>query len=395
MLEFSQLLREPGSTGPRLGEARREQGAYGVNKARIRSLAVGLSCGAMAFCGLAALVSSADALDGEASAYYVLDPDFPRPSSIEFGEVSWSFFDQTKGLLVLLQRSQPTISFWTPDGTFLSGWTTDALGDPHSVELHTAASGQRSVWITDMAPPLVAGTGYGHCLKRFTLNGELVGTIGTCGQHSQGTGLDPVQFDKVTDVAFDSDGKLFVTDGDLDGLNNRVLKLEPDGTVLQVWSAPGNQPGSGPKEFNLPHAVEVDACDRVWVADALNHRIQVIGNDGTYYGELACFGADGVYGLDLVAGAPARLFVTTSPTSQPRGGTVYVYDVEMICSQPTVFTDCDAVASWPIELPPTPETAMLHAISADPRTQDVYLSELGGILPPQKWLRVRVAPETQ
>ena len=105
---------------------------------------------------------------------------------------------------------------------------------------------------------------------------------------------------KSTDIAFDSSGLMWVTDGDLDGLNNRVLSIDPaTATVLSHWSAPDNQPGSGEREFNLPHAITVDACDRVYVADALNHRVQIIRTDGTFLQELACFGDLGVYGLSL------------------------------------------------------------------------------------------------
>jgi hypothetical protein len=55
-----------------------------------------------------------------------------------------------------------------------------------------------------MAPPLLAGEGYGHCLKAFTLAGDPLSTIGSCRENSQGTGLDPVQFDEVTDIAWDA-----------------------------------------------------------------------------------------------------------------------------------------------------------------------------------------------
>jgi len=223
---------------------------------------------------------------------YVLDPSFPRPSWVTFDTVSWVDRDPESNLVYVLQRSAPPVSAWTADGELVSTWTTQVLGDPHSISFDTGPDGSTTVWITDMAPPLLVGQGYGHCLKSFTLSGEFLSTIGTCGENSQGTGLDPVQFDKVTDVAWDAAGNLLVSDGDLNGLNNRVLKLDSSGVVLASWSTPGDQPGSGPAQFDLPHMLIVDRCDRIWVADALNHRVQVIANDGTFLGVYAvAFGA--------------------------------------------------------------------------------------------------------
>jgi hypothetical protein len=224
-------------------------------------------------------------------------------------------------------------------------------------------------------------------VKEFSESGERLGTIGTCGEG--GSGLNPVQFDKVTDIAFDSKGLRWISDGDLGGLNNRVLQLDRNGNVLQVWSAPGNRPGSGPREFNLPHALDIDSCDRVYVADTLNRRIQVIGTDGTVLQQLRCFGTDGVYGLRLSkSNASGRLLLatTSSPTQNPAGGTVRLFNVAPSCtaSKP-VPGDCTAAAQWDIALPPSPMTAMLHSIDVD-SDGGIYIATLGGNLPPQKWV---------
>lgn len=313
---------------------------------------------------------------------WTLDPDFPGASPVTFANVTWSAWDSAKAQLVLLQRGAAPVTWWTADGTCVSQWNIPTLGDPHSLKLS-----QSTIWITDMAPPLLAGISYGHCLKQFSMDGTLSNTLGTCGENSQGSGLNPVQFDKVTDVAFDSSGNLFVADGDIGGLNNRVLHLTPQGTVLDVWSAPNNQPGKGPKEFNLPHALQVDGCDRVWIADALNNRIQVVTAAGEYIGSMNCFGTDGVYGLAIVPSGmqTAWLFVTTSPVTNPTGGTVHVFSISRDCSA-SPLPACSPIARWPITFPPTPSTAMLHSIAVDPATYDVYISALGGTLPPQRWV---------
>ena len=236
------------------------------------------------------------------------------------------------------------------------------------------------------APPR---TGYGHCLKQFTLSGGLLSVIGTCGENSQGTGLDPVQFDEVTDVAWNAAGELLVSDGDLNGLNNRVLTLDPTGVVVASWSAPGDVPGSGPKQFDLPHTVLVDRCDRVWVADALNHRVQVIGSEGTYYGSLTSFGDLGVYALAFgpVFPSPPQvvLFVGASPTSSGGTGTVSLFEVPLDCSRPAAIGSATPFTSFDVPIPTSTSMTLLHSITVDPETWDVYLSVLGGSLPPEKW----------
>ena len=322
---------------------------------------------------------------------YVLDPSFPKPSRMTFKAVSWVAREPRSRLVYVLQRSQPPVSAWTTDGKLVSSWSTQALGAPHSISFHAASNGSTLAWITDMAPPRLAGKGYGHCLKAFSLSGDLLSNIGSCAENSQGSGLDPVQFDKVTHVAWDAASNPLVTDGDLHGLNNRVLKLDPSGRVIASWSAPGDQPGSKPAQFNLPHALVVDRCNRMWVADALNHRVQVIGSNGKYYGALTSFGDLGVYaiafGPSFSSPAKSILFVGASPTSGGGTGTVFLFAVPMDCAHPDM-ANLTAFTTFNVRIPSSTTMTLLHAMAVDPETWDVYLAVLGGNLPPQKWIAI-------
>jgi hypothetical protein len=320
---------------------------------------------------------------------YSLDPTFPKAAGFSFNTVSWVERDPSSKLIYLLQRSTPPVSAWTTSGDLVSSWTTQTLGDPHSISFQPNSGASTSVWITDMAPPLLAGQGYGHCLKQFSLTGNPTSTIGTCAENSQGTGLSPVQFDEVTDIAWDHAGALLVSDGDLHGLNNRVLKLDATGTVLANWSAPGDQPGTGPAQFNLPHALLVDPCDRIWIADALNHRVQALGSDGTYLGSLTTFGELGVYALAFGASSspPAEtlLFVGASPTSGGGIGTVSIFAVPTDCA-PLDVAGLSPFARFDVPIPSSTSMTLLHSLTVDPETWDVYVAVLGGNLPPQKWV---------
>src|SRR5437016_7273668 len=82
------------------------------------------------------------------------------------------------------------------------------------------------------------------------------------------------EFCRPTDVAWDPQGNIFVSDG---YCNNRVVKFDKDGRfVAQVGS---EKAGKGPGEFNLPHGLQVDRQGNVYVADRTNFRYQVLDNN--------------------------------------------------------------------------------------------------------------------
>jgi DNA-binding beta-propeller fold protein YncE len=82
-------------------------------------------------------------------------------------------------------------------------------------------------------------------------------------------------FRQVTDVAWDSAGNTYFSDG---YINSRIAKADKDGNWLKSWGEPGDQPG----QFNIPHSIAVDAQDNVYVADRGNRRIQVFDGEGKF-----------------------------------------------------------------------------------------------------------------
>jgi sugar lactone lactonase YvrE len=81
-------------------------------------------------------------------------------------------------------------------------------------------------------------------------------------------------FGRPTDVAWDPQGNIFVSDG---YVNHRVVKYDKNGRFLkQVGS---EKPGSEPGQFSTPHGIAVDAKGNVYVADRANNRMQVLDNN--------------------------------------------------------------------------------------------------------------------
>jgi DNA-binding beta-propeller fold protein YncE len=65
-----------------------------------------------------------------------------------------------------------------------------------------------------------------------------------------------------------------------------VVKYTKDGKFIKAWG----KKGSGPGEFNLPHAVAIDSRGRVFVADRSNNRIQIFDQDGNFLDQWTQFG---------------------------------------------------------------------------------------------------------
>jgi DNA-binding beta-propeller fold protein YncE len=83
-----------------------------------------------------------------------------------------------------------------------------------------------------------------------------------------------IPFNQPTQVAVHPHtGEIFVSDG---YGNSAVHRFAPDGTRLKSWG----EPGDGPGQFSLPHAVCFVGDDRLLVADRENFRLQLFTLDG-------------------------------------------------------------------------------------------------------------------
>lgn len=105
---------------------------------------------------------------------------------------------------------------------------------------------------------------------------------------------EPYLFSRPTDIAWDTAGNIFISDG---YGNSRVVKYDKNGRFITSVGTKGNAPG----QLNLPHGIATDAKGNVYVADRTNRRIQVFDNDLTF---------KAIY--DQV-GAPWSLCVTPGP----------------------------------------------------------------------------------
>ena len=75
-----------------------------------------------------------------------------------------------------------------------------------------------------------------------------------------------------TDVAFDQQGNIFVSDGYFDA---RVVKYDKNGRFIKAVGTRGN----ANLQFNTPHSIATDFQGNVYVGDRGNARVQVLDND--------------------------------------------------------------------------------------------------------------------
>ncbi len=125
----------------------------------------------------------------------------------------------------------------------------------------------------------VADTG-NHAIRKISPRGVVTTLAGT-GQpgHRDGAGAQ-AQFDGPIGVAVDARGRVFVADT----YNDRIRRIEPDGTVSTVAGsgATGGLDGAGSAaSFDSPTAVVIGARGELWVADPGNNAIRRIEPDGT------------------------------------------------------------------------------------------------------------------
>lgn len=90
------------------------------------------------------------------------------------------------------------------------------------------------------------------------------------------------QFRQPTDVAWDSDDNIYVSDG---YTNSRIAKFDRKGNWLKSWGSRGSggaHANENPGQFSTPHNLGIDRQNNVYVADRGNRRIQVFDTEGNF-----------------------------------------------------------------------------------------------------------------
>jgi len=135
-----------------------------------------------------------------------------------------------------------------------------------------------------------------------------------------GVGAQTDVFNRPTDVAWDSSGNIFVSDG---YGNSRVAKFDKSGVFLKSWGSRGTAPG----QFNTPHTIATDAQGNVYVGDRGNKRIQVFDNGGEFKKAYLNVGAP--WAVCVSPGSHQYLFSSNSNgTEDMENGEIYKMELD-------------------------------------------------------------------
>ena len=236
-------------------------------------------------------------------------PDFLKlPPDLYLGEATGVAVN-SKGHVFVFSRGSTTgpayaaasaqLLEFAPDGKFIReiGHHLNAWSFAHTVKVDR----DDNIWVTDKGSDMVI---------KFNAEGRVALVFGRR-QEASDEGTEPLKhvkpplppvdgmFRQVTDVAWDSAGSTYISDG---YINSRVAKADKDGNWLMSWGEPGAQPG----QFNTPHSIAVDAHDNIFVADRGNRRIQVFDTAGKFLRQFT---------IDVPAPSDARAAIGNKPTA--------------------------------------------------------------------------------
>jgi DNA-binding beta-propeller fold protein YncE len=197
---------------------------------------------------------------------YKADPNWPDPKNTKPPGGEWGAMSSVAigpdGNVWTFNRGKIPVQVFSPEGKLVTSWGQDGLfKNPHTIRFDSAGG----LWIVD------TGT---QTVRKFSLDGKVLMTIGTPNE----AGADQTHMNQPNDVAFASNGDIYVSDG---YGNDRVVVFDKSGKYIRSWG----KLGAGPGEFSQPHSIVLDSKDRVYVADRNNVRIQVFDAKGKYLTE--------------------------------------------------------------------------------------------------------------
>ena len=238
---------------------------------------------------------------------YVSVPDFIKmPTGLYMGEAMGVATNSRGDFYVFTRSGETTRLFqFAGDGTFMREIGYGSYGHvfAHAVRVDS----EDNVWVVDEGSDMVI---------KYNPEGRVVMTIGRRPEAQQ-LGLSPERgaprptprpynFGRPTDIGWDPQGNIFVTDG---YINSRVVKYDPEGRYLGEVGTNGSEIG----QLSTPHSMSMDEQGNVYVGDRGNRRIQVFDNDLNFLRVIDGIGAP--WAVCVSPGPHQYLFSSNSNTT--------------------------------------------------------------------------------
>ena len=178
-----------------------------------------------------------------------------------------------------------TVMKFDSTGIMVTSFGAGMMAFPHGI--HVDRDG--NIWVTDgqdnmptrargaaadapMPPP--PDKIIGHQVFKFSPQGKLLMTLG-----KTGGGKNSEFFYQPNDILVAPNGEIYVCEGHAsnDSSTARILKFDKAGKLIATW---GDKKGTGPMQFDQPHAFAMDSKGRLFIGDRGNNRIQIYDQSG-------------------------------------------------------------------------------------------------------------------
>ncbi len=166
-----------------------------------------------------------------------------------------------RGMCTASQDS-PIFEF-DPSGKMLKNFGAGLFVYPHGMWVDK----EGNIFVTDAHE----AAGKGQQVIKFSPDGKVLLRLGTAGV----AGATHDAFEGPCSVVTAPNGDIFVSDGH-ENAYSRIVKFDKNGKYIKEWG----KKGTGPGEFDTPHALAMDSQGRLFVGDRANSRIQIFDQDG-------------------------------------------------------------------------------------------------------------------
>jgi DNA-binding beta-propeller fold protein YncE len=182
------------------------------------------------------------------------------------------------------------IQWLSPDGEPITQWQTP-----------THQFGRPSGLGIDRSGRLLVADSHYHRVLVYDRQGNLLKTLGG----DDGTGPLVGRFGYIADVESDSLGNLYIAESQS---AERISKVSPEGELLAEWGSIGTLPG----QFQRIRSLTFTPDDRLLVADACNHRIQIFDANGKFLSQFGHAGTqpgEMMYPYDVALAPDGTIYV--------------------------------------------------------------------------------------
>lgn len=173
------------------------------------------------------------------------DGEFRLPTDVTF---------DTEGFIYVSEYLEnDRITKWSPDLVFVKAFGTEPIDGrrlrrPAGIDIDD----EQTLWVADAC---------NHRLVRFSLDGELLATVGSFGD-------EPGELRYPYDLCVSPEGTIMVCEYG----GNRLQWFSKDGQSLRIWGRSGRAPG----KLSAPWGATYGPGGNVYVVDSLNSRIQIV-----------------------------------------------------------------------------------------------------------------------